>query len=76
MNETALNRINLSQKREKDETFEDFKVRRRFNNKMRKEYMKGTLVWNSASIEMKKDKTGISNPVKVLKQGTYIRGKI
>jgi len=71
--ETTLNKINLSQKREPNESFEDFKARRRLNNKMRRMYMKGRVVWNSASIEMKKDKTGVSHPVKVVKQGTYTR---
>ncbi len=66
--------INLSQKRENGEDFDTFKERRKINNKNLKMWMKGRLVWNSASIEFKQDEDGHSSPVKVIKQGTCYTG--
>tara|TARA_R100000742_G_C4279010_1_gene102652 strand:- start:1939 stop:2100 length:162 start_codon:yes stop_codon:yes gene_type:complete len=42
-----FDKINLSDKRDKNETFEEYKIRRKKNKTRIKEHLKGELFWDS-----------------------------
>ena len=42
-----FDKINLSNKRNKNETFEEYKIRRKKNKESIKQHLKGEIFWNS-----------------------------
>ena len=55
------------------ESFEDYKKRRKRENKEARERTRGTVVWNSSNMIKKPDGT-IGELVKVRNEGTYVKG--
>ncbi len=70
---SVFNGINLSQKREVDESFDDYKIRMKETKRLIRGYSKGYMRWNSVGLEFD-TKTKKYN--KILRQGTYQVGSV
>ena len=65
---SVFNDVNLSQKREDDESFTDYKIRMKDTKHLIKIYSKGYMRWNSSSLVYDKSTRKYN---KVKKQGTF-----